>query len=291
MDTFGARLKHEREDRGLTIEAVSERVGVDRERLLALERNDFETLPDEAAMMACLSAYADCLRVDAELMIEDYVQERQKCLARLAEAIPEREVEIPAETVASPTSRRRPVPVLPVGFAVAVVVAIVGWWVLAPSSETPATPEPAATAVPEAVDEASAVAAPTPPEPAPVAQPQPRRSLPVAASPASMRIEDHGVGSAVRNRALLGESDRFSAGTTVWFWTRVEGGQAGDRIEHVWLDGQGRQVARIPLKIGGASWRTYSSKALRSGSSGRWAVEARDAEGRVLARSEFTCTP
>ena len=48
METFGTRLQSEREDRGLTIESVAERVGVDRNSLLALERNDFESLPDHA---------------------------------------------------------------------------------------------------------------------------------------------------------------------------------------------------------------------------------------------------
>ena len=62
MDTFGARLQSEREDRGLTIQAVAERLGVEQDRLLALERNEFEAHPDDAAMLACLSAYADVPR-------------------------------------------------------------------------------------------------------------------------------------------------------------------------------------------------------------------------------------
>ena len=71
METFGDKLRIEREHRGLTIRAVAEILGADQDRLLALERNDFEALPDETTMVQCLHAYADCLRVDAELMIED----------------------------------------------------------------------------------------------------------------------------------------------------------------------------------------------------------------------------
>ena len=33
-------------------------------------------------MMDCLHAYAECLQVDADLMIEDYVRERDKCLRK-----------------------------------------------------------------------------------------------------------------------------------------------------------------------------------------------------------------
>ena len=43
------------------------------------------------------------------------------------------------------------------------------------------------------------------------------------------------------------------------------------------------------LAIGGSHWRTYSRKALHQGLTGTWTVEARDAEGNVLASSTFTC--
>ena len=114
MDTFGARLKSEREDRGLAIQAVAETLGVEQDRLLALERNDFEALPEEAEMMACLHAYAECLEVDAELMIEDYVRERDRCLARLAQALSDRDAEISPASVPSLGDRRQGIPRVPV---------------------------------------------------------------------------------------------------------------------------------------------------------------------------------
>ena len=105
-----------------------------------------------------------------------------------------------------------------------------------------------------------------------------------------LRITEYGVGTAVENRQLVGQSDSFSEGTQVAFWTRVQGGSAGHRIEHVWLR-EGVQASRIALRIGGPNWRTHSTKTLRSGVAGDWAVEARDEAGRVLARSEFVCIP
>ena len=85
---------------------------------------------------------------------------------------------------------------------------------------------------------------------------------------------------------LQGEGDRFRTGQRVTFTTRVLGGRAGERIRHVWLrDGRVEQSIRLPL--GGATWRTHSTKTL--GRPGAWAVEARDDEGRVLARAEFAC--
>ena len=289
MDTFGTRLQSEREDRGLTIQAVAERLGVEQDRLLALERDDFESLPDDAEMMAFLNAYAGCLEVDAELMIEDYVQERDKCLARLDEVVPDRTVEISPAAVPSHGNRESSFRVLPVVYVMAAVVVVVGaWWMLS-GDGTPATPELPAASAPVAAESVEALPeTTTPPVRVKQAEPQPRTERPaaVAPTPAAMSVDEHGVGTAVKQRRLVGQADRFAAGAKVWFWTRVEGGKTGDRIEHVWLEG-GQVAARIPLKIGGASWRTYSAKTLRAGSSGAWAVEARDADGRVLARSEF----
>jgi transcriptional regulator with XRE-family HTH domain len=280
MDTFGTRLQSEREERGLTIQSVAERLGVEQDKLLALERNDFESLPDEAAMMACLRAYAECLDVDAELMIEDYVQERDKCLARLAESISDRTVEIAPAAVPSYGDRQSSFPVLPVVYVMAAIVIVVGaWWMLS-GDGAPAAP---VETLPQTT---------SPSAPLTRAEPQPRadRPVPVTSKPATLRIEEYGVGTAVKQRRLVGESDRFAEGTKVWFWTRVDGGKAGDRVEHVWLE-DGKPTARIPLKIGGSSWRTYSAKTLPAGSSRSWAVEARDARGRVLARREFSSVP
>jgi len=291
MDTFGARLKSEREDRGLTIQAVAKTLGVDHDRLLALERNDFEALPDEAVMMACLRAYAECLEVDAELMIEDYVQERDKCLARLAETVPDRSVDIAPAAVPSYGDRPRRSPRLAIVAVIAVVVVAGAWWMLSGDGASSTAEQPTTTA---AIATESVEARPQAPDvTAPVTWTDPQRSTerpePVAPStPPVMTIEEYGVGTAVKKRRLVGERDRFAEGTQVWFWTRVKGGAAGDRIDHVWLEG-GEETARMSLKVGGSSWRTYSAKVLRAGSAGEWAVEARDTEGRVLARREFTC--
>lgn len=217
-------------------------------------------------------------------------------------------METPLET------RPRGLPRFATGLVAAVIVALGGAWWLLSGDDSPARPD-VVSASPslESVPPGAAPAAAGPAEPvAPAARPEPVKPLhdpprsrsaspqaeatlavadPVAATPAtSLGIEEFGVGTAIRDRSLVGEGTRFTQGSKVWFWTRVEGGQAGDRIEHVWLEG-GVEKLRIALEIGGSPWRTYSSKTLHPGSSGRWAVEARDGQGRVLARSEFLAAP
>jgi len=114
-----------------------------------------------------------------------------------------------------------------------------------------------------------------------------------AAEPAGagrLSVRDFGVGTGIVNRNLVGRGDRFPEGTVVWFWTRVLGGRPGDTIRHVWIR-EGRTQGTIELRVGASHWRTQSRWTMRPGSAGAWAVEARDAEGRLLARSEFTCVP
>jgi hypothetical protein len=145
--------------------------------------------------------------------------------------------------------------------------------------ETPVLP------VPDTVDRSPAPAPVVEPAPAPPASPSA-----ASAAPAGLSIAAHGVGTGVVDHKLVGEAAHFPEGTQVSFWTQVEGGAAGETIRHVWLH-HGQEVLTMPLPIGGTRWRTQSVKTLHPGSSGNWAVEARDAAGRVLARREFRCTP
>jgi len=111
-----------------------------------------------------------------------------------------------------------------------------------------------------------------------------------AQEPASgLQVAEYGVGTSVEARELKGEATSFAEGASVVFWTNVVGGQAGDRIQHVWIH-DGKETS-IGLSIGGNRWRTYSKKRLHPGLVGNWAVEARSSDGRVLARQEFTCSP
>ena len=84
------------------------------------------------------------------------------------------------------------------------------------------------------------------------------------------------------------KDDRFEEGEVVWFTTRVRGGEPGDSIRHIWFRDGGR-IQIVDLNLGSAHYRTRSKKTLWG--VGEWAVEARDSEGRVLARAEFDCVP
>jgi transcriptional regulator with XRE-family HTH domain len=140
----------------------------------------------------------------------------------------------------------------------------------------------------------SPVAPPPSPSPSPRAVEVPRSPLPTPspgrakATPSSLEVTESGVGLRLIGTRLEGEGGRFQPGQRVTFATRVVGGEAGGHIQHVWLrDGKVEQSIR--LRLGGASWRTWSTKTL--GRPGDWAVEARDEQGRVLARADLTVAP
>ncbi len=302
MDTFGDTLKSEREARGLSIQAVAEILRVDAGLLRALERNDFDALPDEAAMMGCLHAYAECLEVDGDLMIEDYVRERDNSLQRLEDVVVEQAAETAPAAIPTKAGRRPRFSPWLVALVVVAIAMLAAWWMLsrdgiAPMPETSMTAGPV---TPQPMPETSVTAAPVEPQPlssqppalvAPTpVKPTAAQSAPTTPAPSLLSITDYGVGTAVENFSLVGQSDRFSEGTQVAFWTRVQGGARGHRIDHVWLR-EGVEAGRVSVHIGGPNWRTYSTKTLYAGVAGDWAVEARDDAGRVLARSEFVCVP
>ncbi|MGE3511744.1 MAG: DUF2914 domain-containing protein [Vicinamibacterales bacterium] len=99
-----------------------------------------------------------------------------------------------------------------------------------------------------------------------------------------LTVAGSGVGTAVVDRQLVGQADRFVAGSRVVFWTHVRGGRTGDTIDHVWFH-DGTVVGAASLSVGSPDWRTQSRRLLEP--SGVWAVEARDPEGHILARHEF----
>jgi cytoskeleton protein RodZ len=241
---------------------------------------------------------------------EPAASEVETGLPELAESVPAgTESELPAAHTVSVQPRGSPKRLALVLGACGLAVVLV-WWGL---QWIGAAPDPVADAGAGPVEDPSEAqrlpAAPVPPATAAPGQPAPEiapADLSLNPAPAETRAEEnapppvaaagplsvaeHGVGTAVENNRLVGQADRFSEGTRVWFWTRVVGGTRGQRIRHVWIR-EGSVISSATLKLGGSHWRTHSRKTLFPGSAGSWTVEARDAAGNLLARSDFTCTP
>jgi hypothetical protein len=124
----------------------------------------------------------------------------------------------------------------------------------------------------------------------------PQRSLNVEAPAADdaqaarLVVTRSGVGTDVVDQQLVGRSDTFAVGTRLVFWTHVTRGRPGDKVRHVWSH-EGSTAGAVDLPVRSPSWRTQSRRTLAAGAEGDWVVEARDPQGRVLARHEFRCAP
>ncbi len=146
--------------------------------------------------------------------------------------------------------------------------------------QAPAVEKPKAVETPEAVKRPEAVEKPE----------AVKKSKAHNEAVSHLLVTDSGVGTDVVDQGLVGRSDTFAVGKRVAFWTHVTGGRPGDTIRHVWSH-HGRTESAVDLRVGGRSWRTQSRRMLAGGAEGDWVVEARDRQGRVLARHEFRCVP
>ncbi|MFZ0286268.1 MAG: RodZ domain-containing protein [Terriglobales bacterium] len=73
MDSFGVRLKQEREQRGITLEEISQSTKIGTRMLQALEQDHFDQLPGGIFNKGFIRAYARCLGLDEEQAIADYL--------------------------------------------------------------------------------------------------------------------------------------------------------------------------------------------------------------------------
>ncbi|MGD2152762.1 MAG: DUF2914 domain-containing protein [Gemmatimonadales bacterium] len=74
---------------------------------------------------------------------------------------------------------------------------------------------------------------------------------------------------------------------TVFCWMRITGAQGEIQVEHVWYKDD-TEVARVPLRVAGSNWRTWSSKNIDPMWTGSWRVDIVGPDGGVLQSLSFT---
>jgi len=86
--TVGDRLRHAREERGLDLLAVHDRLGRPITQIEALESGDMAALPDEALAVSSLRRYATFLGLDEDTLTSDFRAERAEApVTRSAAAV------------------------------------------------------------------------------------------------------------------------------------------------------------------------------------------------------------
>jgi cytoskeleton protein RodZ len=125
MDGFGAKLRREREMRGITLAEISESTKISRRCLQALEDEQFDLLPGGVFNRGFVRAYARFLGLNEEQAVADYVaasNEQQPPDDKFPLDITQKKSESPALN-----PRRSLVPVLLA--LVALVLVVSGWTV------------------------------------------------------------------------------------------------------------------------------------------------------------------
>jgi cytoskeletal protein RodZ len=316
MAGFGEKLKGIRESRGVTIEEISRATKIHPSYLEAVERDDIEVLPGPAYVKFYIRAYADVIGFDAASLIKEYDLElaasepaevveapppdhewkealrksREEASSKRIESLQAAEEEEPEPEEPllilpiEPDKERPQYPhrhwrLLAVAVVAVVVVSVIVWAYMrcaGPTADSAGSHVEETNAAPPPVEE--------PVEPPPQEAEEEEPQLP----PGPLSVTEFAVGRRLVGHLVEGLDDSFTEGEVVWFSTRVLGGKPGDVIRHVWLRDGGR-VQYVDLPIGSSHWRTRSKKTLWG--VGDWVVEARDPEGRVLARAEFACVP
>ena len=92
--------------------------------------------------------------------------------------------------------------------------------------------------------------------------------------------------TAIADRMPEGAASEFSKDTPkIYYWTKIEGGQ-GTEVKHIWYAGE-TVIGEVPLKITGASFRTWSSKTVYPGLEGGLSVAVVDENGNKLKKDTF----
>ncbi|HXV07700.1 MAG TPA: DUF2914 domain-containing protein [Burkholderiales bacterium] len=98
-----------------------------------------------------------------------------------------------------------------------------------------------------------------------------------------LKVTEAKLGKGVQDREITEEASAFALNEKAYLWLRVVGGPS-DPIQVTWKTGD--HTDTVPLNIGSASWRTWSSKTLWM--AGDWTVTVTDAGGQVLQEVNFT---
>lgn len=129
------------------------------------------------------------------------------------------------------------------------------------------------------------------------ADPQPANmgAPPAASAPEAPAATPAPAGSVARAQFTSEVRDREPAdrltslpntGTRIYFFTELKD-LAGQTVTHRW-EHNGKVMAEVPIEVGSARWRAFSSKTLDPGLTGEWKASVIDAGGGTLSASTFS---
>ncbi|MEL6178559.1 MAG: DUF2914 domain-containing protein [Myxococcota bacterium] len=105
-----------------------------------------------------------------------------------------------------------------------------------------------------------------------------------------LEVIEAALATSVEDRQPVGRSNRFNADVgKVWAWIKVRNsGEGPSPVTMLWKH-EGQEIFSTDLKVGvSKGWRTWTRKTISSKRTGRWTVEVRDHEDKLLKKLPFT---
>lgn len=102
-------------------------------------------------------------------------------------------------------------------------------------------------------------------------------------------VEEIKITSKVSGNQPIDEIDKTPGGT-IYCFTKINAGQVPTEIHHVWLDADKNEVADIKLIIHSQPAYTWSYINLYDQKQGKWEVQVKDSQGKVLSTKQFSFT-
>ena len=103
-----------------------------------------------------------------------------------------------------------------------------------------------------------------------------------------LTVSEAVITTAVEDRSPVDDIATVSSSVgRVYCWTRISGAEGELEIEHVWYMGD-QEMVRVPLRVVGSNWRTWSSKNIEPSWTGVWRVDIVGPDGTVLESVSFT---
>lgn len=123
-------------------------------------------------------------------------------------------------------------------------------------------------------------------EAAPAVEPERAEAVPARPPVPADAVARATFATAIDQREPVDSIDSLTSDRDRVYYFNEFDGISGRRVTHRW-EYQGEVMAEVPIEIGGARWRAYSSKNLDASQLGEWTVSVIDESGDVVRKDSF----
>ena len=278
MDSLGKFLKQAREQKGITLEVLSEKTRISLKFLQAIEEDRWDALPSSVYVKGYLKSYALYVGLNPEKVLTHYENEILKKEEAQEEIVPP-----PKPPKYKKTIR----------FIVTLIIFLLIIWLFVPSKKKTKNHPFLKKTVPSE----SNITIIQEPSPEAIISPEPNTTVVQEQSSApSIKPEETNHIKVERIYICEGIKDReprapkksfiFKKPFSLFCFTEIKDARKECSIKHVWYHEQ-KKIQEISLYVRGKRWRTWSRKLITKEMKGEWRVDILDENNKLLSSISF----